>query len=121
MELQYPVDDLRVKVNQHAEEHSTASNAVAAPARRRVVRRYARLKAQQIFLAVHRVEFTVYYRRLDPGEFRLLQAIGGGQAIGSALEAALAGNHQEPAELEQRFKPGLQIGLRWAGCAEEQT
>jgi len=104
LELQYPVDDLRVKVSGHSEEHGTASNAVAAPAHRRIVRRYARLKARPIFLAVHRVEFIVYYRRLDPQEFRLLQAIAEGQAISSALDSALSGNHQEPAELEHKIQ-----------------
>src|SRR3984885_12170300 len=84
LELQYPVDDLRVKLNQSLEEHNRASNAVSAPTRGHMVRRYARLKPQQIFLAVHRVEFTVYYRRLDADEFRLLRAIQQGHAIGAA-------------------------------------
>jgi hypothetical protein len=104
LELQHPVDDLRVKVNQHLEEHSRASNAVSAPTHRHILRRYARLKPQQIFLAVHRVEFTVYYRRLDPREFRLLQAIGQGQPIGAALDFALAYSELEPAELRQSIQ-----------------
>jgi len=104
LELQYPVDDLRVKVNQHFEEHSTASNAVSRPARRHIVRRFARLKPQQIFLAVHRVDFTVFYRRLDPDEFRLLQALRRDQAIGPALDSALAGNQLDPAELQQKVQ-----------------
>lgn len=86
LELQYPVDELRTKVNRHSEERGTASNAVGQPAPRHIVRRYARGKPQQIFLAVHRVEFTVYYRRLEPQEFRVLQAIGAGSPIGAALE-----------------------------------
>lgn len=89
LELQYPVDEVRVKLNRDSEEHGRASNAVTAPSRRLMVRRYARLKPQRIFLAVHRVEFTVYYRRLESDEFRLLQAIGQGRSIGDALEAAL--------------------------------
>ena len=32
LELQYPVDELRIKVNRHSEEHGTASNAVSQPA-----------------------------------------------------------------------------------------
>jgi hypothetical protein len=104
LELQHPVDNLRVQVNQHLEEHSRASNAVSAPAHPRVVRRFARIKPQQTFLAVHRVEFTVYYRRLDPRELRLLQAIGQGQPIGAALEFALADSELEPAELQQNIQ-----------------
>jgi hypothetical protein len=102
--LQYPVDNLRVKVNEQFEEHATASNAVSPPDRRHIVRRFARLNPLQIFLAVHRVEFTVYYRRLDADEFRLLQAIGSGQPIGEALDEALAGTQMEPAELQQKVQ-----------------
>jgi hypothetical protein len=98
--LQYPVDQLRVALNnhsglnQHLEEHGAASNAVSRPARRHILRRFARLKPQQIFLAVHRVDFTVYYRRLDPDEFRLLESLGEGQSIGQALDSVLAGTEQ---------------------------
>jgi hypothetical protein len=106
LELQYPVDDLRVRVNADLKEHSTASNAVSAPARRHIVRQYARLKPQRIFLAVHRVDFTVYYRRMDADEFRLLRAIEQGQAIG----AALADCHLGPQEIQTWFSNWAQLG-----------
>ncbi len=104
LKLHYPVDDLRVKVNRHTEQHAVASNAIAKPAPRHYVRRYARLKPEQIFLAVHRVDFTAYYRRLEPDEFRLLQAIGQGRPIGEALDAALADNPLPPDELQPRIQ-----------------
>jgi hypothetical protein len=102
--LRYPVDELRVKVSEHLEERGAASNAVSQPARRRIVRRFARIKPQQIFLAVHRIDFTVYYRRLDRDEFRLLEALQQDQPIGEALDAALAGTELDPAELQQRIQ-----------------
>lgn len=104
LELRYPVDDLRVKVSDKVEEHNRASNAVSAPSHRHMVRRVAGLKPHQIFLAVHRVEFIVYYRRLDADEFRLLRAIGRGQAIGSALDSALASTQLEPDQLQQKIQ-----------------
>jgi len=104
LELQYPVDDLRVKVSEHPDGRGTASNAVNQPARRHIVRRYARLKSRQIFLAVHRAEFTVYYRRLEPDEFRVLQAIGQGRSISKALDSALGDNQLEPAELQHNIQ-----------------
>jgi hypothetical protein len=102
--LQYPVDDLRIRVSEHFVEHSAASNAVSQPARRHMVRRFARLRPRQIFVAVHRVGFTVYYRRLDPDEFALLQAIGQGQPIGAALDSALAGSQMEPEEVQTKIQ-----------------
>jgi hypothetical protein len=130
LELQYPVDELRIKVSGHSEaqrvrrappngtetasrrtpfcacsseEHGRASNAVNAPVRRHTVRRNARLRPQRIFLAVHRVEFTVYYRRLERQEFRLLKALGHGRPIGAALDA-LADSPIDPAELQQKIQ-----------------
>jgi hypothetical protein len=105
LELRYPVDVLRVQLNEHLDdEHGAASNAVGRPARHRIVRRFTTLKPEQIFLAVHRVDFSVYYRRLDPREFRLLEALGRGQSIGLALDSALAGIELEPAELQQKVQ-----------------
>jgi hypothetical protein len=104
LQLRYPVDELRVTLNEHLDEHGAASNAVSQPARRHIVRRYARLKPQRIFLAVHRVAFTVYYRRLDADEFRLLEALRQGQSIGPALDSVLAGTELEPAELQHKIQ-----------------
>jgi hypothetical protein len=113
LELQYPVDELRIKVSRHSEGHGAASNAVIQPARRHMVRRYAKLKPRQIFLAVHRVEFTVYYRRLEEGEFGLLQAIGQGRPIGEALDAETA---LEPQQVQTWFANWAQLGWLCQGA-----
>jgi hypothetical protein len=107
LELQYPVDELRIKVSRHSEGRGAASNAVIQPARRHIVRRYAKLKPRQIFLAVHRVEFTVYYRRLEAGEFGLLRAIGQGRPIGDALDAGTA---LEPQQVQTWFANWARLG-----------
>jgi hypothetical protein len=112
LELHYPVDELRIKVSEHSEEHGAASNAVSAPAHRHMLRRYARLKPQQIFLAVHRVEFTVYYRRLEGAEFGLLRAIEQGQSIGAALETA---SDVEPHKVQSWFANWAQLGWLCGG------
>jgi len=54
-----------------------------------VVRQFSRLKAERIFLAVHRLDYTVYYRRLTLEEFRLLEALRRNLPIGAAVEASL--------------------------------
>lgn len=112
--LQYPVDELRVKINEHFEEHNRASNAVRPPSARPIVRRYARLQPQEIFLAVHRVEFSVYYRRLDLDEFRLLGAIGQGQTIGAALESV---GEVDPEKVQTWFANWAQLGWLCRGEA----
>jgi hypothetical protein len=114
LDLRYPVDDLRIKVNEHLQEHNRASNAVRPPSARRIVRRYAVLKPRQIFLAVHRAEFTIYYRRLDADEFQLLQAIARGQAIGAVLESVA---DLEPEKVQQWFANWAQLGWLCRGDA----
>jgi len=89
IELQYPVDDLRVKVSAASDDHGTASNAVLKRKTGGLVRRISRMKAEHIFLAVHRLDFTVYYRRLEAEEFRLLSGLRAGLPVGEAMEAAI--------------------------------
>jgi hypothetical protein len=104
LELRYPVDDLRIAVNEHVEEHDSASNAVAERDQHREVRRYRRLTPKPIHLAVYRAEDVVWYRRLDSSEYRLLDALRQGLTIGEALEKLMQGN---PAE-EERLGAAVQ-------------
>jgi len=82
--LNYPVDDLRIRVN--TGEHETASNAVTKPKARRAISGRS-LQPKPIRLAVHRVDFSIYYRRLSPDEFRLLELLREGRTVGKALMA----------------------------------
>jgi len=101
IELRYPVDDLRVKVNAVSEEHGAASNAVLKRKAGTLVRRIHGMSPEHIFLAVHRLDFTVYYRRLDAEEFRLL---GKGLPVGEAMEAALEDSAVPLNELRHRVE-----------------
>jgi hypothetical protein len=104
IEMRYPVDDLRVKVNAASEEHGTASNAVLKRKAGGLVRRIHRMPPEHIFLAVHRLDFTVYYRRLDAEEFRLLAALGKGLPVGKAMETALEDSPAPVDELRRRVE-----------------
>ena len=104
IELRYPVDDLRVKVNAASEEHGTASNAVLKRKTGGLVRRIHRMTPEHIFLAVHRLDFMVYYRRLEAEEFRLLAALGHGLPVGKAMEAALEDSPVPVEELRRRVE-----------------
>jgi hypothetical protein len=84
--LQYAVDDLHLKVAALAEGHGEASNAMLRHRERRAVRRFS-LQREDIYLAVHRVNEWVYFRRLEAEEFRLLDALGGGRAVGEAIDS----------------------------------
>ncbi|MGA2579865.1 MAG: DNA-binding domain-containing protein [Bryobacteraceae bacterium] len=104
IELRYPVDDLCVRVNSAAEEHGAASNAALKRKAGGLVRRIHRMPPEHIFLAVHRLDFMVYYRRLDAEEFRLLAALGKGLPVGKAMEAALEDSPLPVEELRRRVE-----------------
>ena len=120
LELKYPVDDLRIAVNQKLEEHDSASNAVAERDHHRTVRRYRRLKPQPIHLATYRSEDTVWYRRLDPDEYRLLEALREGLPIGEAIEKMMQSSalseEQLGAAVQQWFAAWAHMG--WLCAAE---
>jgi hypothetical protein len=72
LELSHPVDEFLIQIKRAERLRDEASNAMQehpARLRRRIKRR---LKAQTVFLAVHRHNDMVYYKRLEAGAFRVL-------------------------------------------------
>jgi hypothetical protein len=88
LELRYPVDDLLLEVKHGDDTADFASNAIQERRRRSKVRAVAKLKPAQIFLAVHRLDFFVYFRRIQPEDFFLLSALRSGKTIERAIELA---------------------------------
>ena len=84
----YPADDLLLTVRKEDEDTDFASNAFQEKHKRKKVQAVARLKPATIFLVVHRVDFSVYFRRIDAEEFAILAALRDGKTLGKAIEAA---------------------------------
>jgi len=88
LELRYPVDDLLLAVKREDEDTDFASNAFAERHKRKRIQAVARLKPKPIYLAVHRMDFSVYFRRLEREELLLLRAFTGGKSLDSAIALA---------------------------------
>ena len=88
LELHYPVDDLLLEVKHGDDTPDRASNAVQERRKHSKVRAVAKLEPAQIFLAVHRLDYSVYFRRIEPEEFALLNALRSGKALERAIELA---------------------------------
>jgi hypothetical protein len=112
--LQYSVDDLRIQVNRASDERGFASNAALKQKHRNMKRRVSRSKPGQIFLAVHRLNYTVYYRRIGAEEYLLLNALRDGLPIGRAIRYAFenssASTDEQPSMLETWFAAWAQLG-----------
>lgn len=114
LDLQYPVDDLRIRVNHATEEHGAASNAALKRKHRNLAARLSRSNAQRIFVAVHRLNHTVYYRRLDAQEYCLLSALRNGNSIATAIrhafEDSAASTDDQRTKLEAWFAAWAELG-----------
>lgn len=89
LELHFPVDDLLIELRNESGSCDASSNNASVARKKKRVRRVAMLEPQEIFLAVHRHQNSVYYKRLRREDFRLLKALLEGHAIGHAIEVAL--------------------------------
>lgn len=114
LEFQYPVDKLLIQVNRASEEHEEAINAVLKQKHHGLAWPVTRLKRERTHLAVHRMDFVVYYRRLAAEEFRILNALREGQPIEDAIqygfEKSTASLDEQRPMLETWFAAWAELG-----------
>lgn len=93
LDFSYPVDDLLLSIREQAEkeeeqETDIASNVVLE--REHTRSRQVKLpRARKTYLAVHRQELIVYFKRLEPEAFALLRALQEGKRLSEAIEASV--------------------------------
>jgi Putative DNA-binding domain len=89
LELAYPVDNLVLAVKKETPEVDIVSSA----AKQRDARDRAKIppiKREAVFLAVHRYDDSVYYRRLERETFLLLRGLRSGASVVLAASQAFA-------------------------------
>ena len=91
LDLHYPVDDLLLAVKQDPPA-DIASNAMEERQKRKKVSAAARLKPSPVYLTIHRIDNTVYFRRLEKEEFAILSALQNGRTLERAVIAGFAGS-----------------------------
>jgi hypothetical protein len=109
----YAVDDALLAVRDSAHDFgSQASNAVGIHLVRRT--RSRRPAHEQIYLAIHRHDDTVYYKRLSREDFLVLGALERGDSLGEAIEAAFHDSDtpesEHPAIIQSAFHHWMQMG-----------
>ena len=111
LDLNYPVDDLLLEVRKDDEDTGFASNAFQERRKRKRVQTVAKLKLAPIFLAVHRMDDSVYFRRIDREEFLILRALRAGKPLGQAIAIAFKNSLVPMAERSQSVQQWFQ---NWA-------
>jgi Putative DNA-binding domain len=87
LDCKYPVDDLLLAVRQSDDDNEVASNAFTEKKKLRRIRSTAKLKPAEIFLAVHRLDESVYFRKLAREEFAILASLRQGQTLARAIDS----------------------------------
>jgi len=86
LDLRYPVDKMLLRIRREQRVIDIASNAVTdRPPRRRGPKR-SLPKREKIFLAVHRADNSIYFKRLDAEAFAILSDLRDGKRLSDAVE-----------------------------------
>ena len=124
LNLRYPVDDLLLEIKKNDDDDNDfASNAMQERRKRKRVQHVAKLKPAAIALAVHRIDNSVYFRRLEREEFTLLSTLHEGKTLQKAVDAAFRGSKIPPQELPGTIQRWFHnwAALGWFCKAEKKT
>ncbi len=113
LDLRYPVDELVLAVHKETPPSDIASNAVSQ--RKRKSRSgLPRMRRSAIYLAVHRFDNSVYYRRIDREAFLLLSSLRQQHTLAESIELAFAGSKLSPEgqaqKIQESFAHAAELG-----------
>jgi hypothetical protein len=108
LELRHPIDTYVIAVKRRDALRSEASNTPGAAAVHRAFRRAALPRPRRTHVAVHRHNNRLFYKRLDPAAFRILEALGSGSTLSRAIAAG--GPRVTPAQVKAWFGSWMALG-----------
>lgn len=117
LELDFAVDDFLIAVKKRESDvlRGEASNAKDAAPKTRGHRKRVRFpKREKVYLAVHRHDNVLYYKRLEEEEYAILKLLDRGVAVDDAcIEAVTASSRATvdwPAQIKQWFESWSTLG-----------
>jgi Putative DNA-binding domain len=112
LDLAYPLDQFSVAVKRRGQAlRAEASNAVDENSRGNGAhrpRRLSRPRQRRTFVAVHRHENNLYFKRLPPAAYGLLTALAKGHTLTQACDLAAPG--EKPRTINQWFANWMSLG-----------
>ncbi|HZP22264.1 MAG TPA: DNA-binding domain-containing protein [Terriglobales bacterium] len=104
LQLHYAVDNLAIAVRDKKRPAKMIAGMLESP----------RPRAPKVLLALHRHEFSVHYRRLEPEAFQMLHLLSQGasleEAISSAFENSEMPEEQQAQNIELWFRTWQSLG-----------
>jgi hypothetical protein len=110
--LNYPSDDLVLEMHQEQKRESTEAGARPETEHEEPVP--IRLRKQPTWLAIHRVDYSLYYKRLSQPEYQTLCSLRDGGTLAEALEAGFTNSKSSATSqlkrVQQWFANWAQLG-----------
>ena len=123
LELDFPADDVVLEL--HQRERKGASEGGARPEMEEMEPERLEVERQRTWLAVHRAENSLYYRRITREEYQTLKAIASGLGLGEALEAGFRRSRialaARPSALQEWFAHWARLGWLSRPDSEERA
>jgi hypothetical protein len=119
MQLNYPAEDLVLELHQR-EKRQTSEAGVGSDEEDQPPAKLPRVRRKPTWLAAHRVEYSVYYLRLEREAWQILDALGQGKTLADAIEAGFADSRIPAARRAARLQKWFNqwAGLGWI-CTRE--
>lgn len=93
---EYPVDDYILAVRRREEPRGEASNAINECVKRKAVKKIVRPEPEKNWMAVHRSDNGVYYKRLEREAYLICAALQKGLPLQAACEQAFRRKKMDP-------------------------
>ena len=90
------MDDFILAVRRREEPRGEASNAINERTKRKAVRKVKLPKPEKVYIAVHRSNNAVYYKRIEKEAYLICSALQKGLPLQTACERALGRKAPRP-------------------------
>lgn len=115
LSLAHAVDEYVVAIKRNdGASRGEASQAVVERRGKFVRAAEGTLKKEDVFVAVHRADQALYYKRMEREAFRLLRALSGGLTIAAACARAMRGSRlpaeEQAAKIQEWFSLWMRLG-----------
>jgi len=101
--LDYPADDLVLGLHKREKRQSSEAGIAREESQQTPVK-LARLRRRSTWVAAHRVDLSVYYRRLEREEFLTLTALRAGHPLAEAIAAGFSGSRMTQSRQSERIQ-----------------
>ncbi len=112
LHLHWPLDDFAIALKR-SELRGEASNAVDAPSQAKQSKNTQLPARQEIFVAVHRLNNDLYYKRLEPNAYALLISLRNGKTLAAAVATTIRQSGVDSAwtaNIQSWFNDWTQLG-----------